>query len=146
MTKLSGYFYLFAEQGEELSEELITEITVEKILYAISAIALNYLLLVSIQFLTTWSSEKVPRRYRLLIKQSVPFWKGLVLIITISYLINLFLNLSGQNLLALTGTIALTLGFAFKDYTTSIIAGVVALFEAPYHVGDRVKIDEHYID
>ncbi|QDZ41213.1 mechanosensitive ion channel family protein [Euhalothece natronophila Z-M001] len=144
MTKLSGYFYLFAEQGEELSEELITEITLEKILYAISAIALSYLLLVSIQFLTTWSSEKVPRRYRLLIKQSVPFWKGLVLIITISYLINLFLNLSGQNLLALTGTIALTLGFAFKDYTTSIIAGVVALFEAPYHVGDRVKIDEHY--
>ncbi len=144
MTDLPVSFYVFAEQGKKLSEELITDITFKNILYAVSAIALSYLLLVSIQYITTWSSEKVPRRYRLLIKQSVPFWKGLVLIITISYLVNLFLNLSGQNLLALTGTIALTLGFAFKDYTTSIIAGVVALFEAPYHVGDRVKIGDNY--
>lgn len=144
MADLPVYFYFLVEPGEKLSEELITDITFEKVLYAIGAIALGYLLLVLIQFLITWSSEKVPRRYRLLIKQSVPFWKGLILVITVGYLVSLFLNLSGQNLLALTGTIALTLGFAFKDYTTSIIAGVVALFEAPYHVGDRVKIGDDY--
>ena len=40
--------------------------------------------------------------------------------------------------------IVVELGFAFKDYVSSVIAGVVVLFEAPYRVGDRVKIDEHY--
>ena len=47
-------------------------------------------------------------------------------------------------MLAVTGTIALTLGFAFKDYASSVIAGIFALFETPYRVGDRVQIGEHY--
>ncbi|NBD15856.1 MAG: mechanosensitive ion channel, partial [Cyanobacteria bacterium] len=139
-------FYLVAQatNSQRISEDLFTDLTWKKLFLAGLALLISYGLLVSIQFITTWASEQVPRRYRLLIKQSVPFWKGLVLIITVSYLVNLFLNLSGQNLIALTGTIALTLGFAFKDYTTAIIAGIVALFEAPYRVGDRVKIGDHY--
>ena len=138
------YFLAQSEVEQELSENLVTEITWIKILSALFAIGVGYGLLISVQFLTTWSSERVPRRYRLLIKQSVPFWKGLILIIIVSYLVNLFFNLSGQNLFALTGTIAVALGFAFKDYTTSIIAGIVALFEAPYRVGDRIKIGDEY--
>jgi len=130
--------------SQDISEDIFTPLTWGKLLAAGLTLLISYGGLVSIQFITTWISEQVPRRYRLLIKQSVPFWKGFVLIITVSYLVHLFLNLSGQNLLALTGTIALTLGFAFKDYTTAIIAGIVALFEAPYRVGDRVKIGEDY--
>ncbi|MGB5596471.1 MAG: mechanosensitive ion channel family protein, partial [Crocosphaera sp.] len=42
------------------------------------------------------------------------------------------------------GTVAVALGFAFKDYASSLIAGIVALFESPYQVGDRVKIGDYY--
>jgi small-conductance mechanosensitive channel len=122
----------------------VITITWEKILSTILAVVICYGVLTSIQFITTWSSERVPRRYRLLIKQSVPFWKALVLTIVVSYVINLFFKLSGQNLLALSGTIALTLGFAFKDYITAVIAGIITLFEAPYRVGDRIQIGNHY--
>jgi len=80
----------------------------------------------------------------LITKQSIPFWKALILLITASYLANLFLKLSESNLVAVTGTIAVALGFAFKDYASSVIAGVIALFEAPYRVGDRVKVADHY--
>nr|WP_263858073.1 mechanosensitive ion channel family protein [Waterburya agarophytonicola] len=59
-------------------------------------------------------------------------------------LMNLFLNLSKENILAVTGTVAVALGFAFKDFASSIIAGIVGLFESPYGVGDRIKIGEHY--
>ena len=52
------------------------------------------------------------------------------------FLMNLFLNLSKENLLAVTGTVAVTLGFAFKDFASSIIVGIVGLFESPYGVGD----------
>ena len=89
-------------------------------------------------------SEQVPRRFRLIIKQSVPFLKGIVLIVTIAYLLPAFINLTGSNLIALTGTIAVALGFAFKDYASSIIAGVVNLFEGPFRMGDRVQIGDHY--
>ena len=36
------------------------------------------------------------------------------------------------------------MGFAFKDYASSIIAGIVGLFESPYGVGDRIKIGDYY--
>jgi len=132
------------EASETLPQRVLTNITLQKILRSLVVILIAYGSIFVIQSLTSWSSERVPRRFRLLIKQSLPFWKGLILILTISYLLNLFLNLSQENLLALTGTIAIALGFAFKDYVSSIIAGVVALFEAPYRVGDRIQIEDHY--
>lgn len=132
------------EASETLPQRVLTNITLQKIFRSLVAILIAYGSIFVIQSLTSWISERVPRRFRLLIKQSLPFWKGLILILTVSYLLNLFLNLSQENLLALTGTIAIALGFAFKDYVSSIIAGVVALFEAPYRVGDRIQIEEHY--
>jgi small-conductance mechanosensitive channel len=56
----------------------------------------------------------------------------------------LFINLSGNNILAVTGTVAVALGFAFKDYVSSVIAGLIALFETPYQVGDRIQISGYY--
>ncbi len=137
---------LFAQLLDDngIADRLLTEITVNKILKALISVFVAYGISVSIQSFVNWLSERVPRLFRLTIKQSVPFWKGLILIVTVVYLLNLFLNLSEKNLLALTGTIAVGLGFAFKDYVSSIIAGVVTLFEAPYRVGDRITIDEHY--
>jgi small-conductance mechanosensitive channel len=116
----------------------------ELLIQAILAVAIAYGLLLAIQSATTAVSEKVPRRFRLVIKQSVPFLKGIVLIVMLSHLVSLFVNLTGSNLIALTGTLAVALGFAFKDYISSIIAGVVTLFEGPYRMGDRVRIGDHY--
>ncbi len=132
------------EASETLPQRVLTNITLQKIFRSLVVILIAYGSMFVIQSLTSWISERVPRRFRLLIKQSLPFLKGLILILTFSYLLNLFLNLSQENLLALTGTIAIALGFAFKDYVSSIIAGVVALFEAPYRVGDRIQIEDHY--
>ena len=38
----------------------------------------------------------------------------------------------------------MALGFAFKDYVSSLIAGVVAILERPYRPGDWIKIGPHY--
>ncbi|WP_238985475.1 mechanosensitive ion channel domain-containing protein [Nitrosococcus halophilus] len=38
----------------------------------------------------------------------------------------------------------MALGFAFKDYVSSIVAGIVAIYERTYRPGDWVKIDEAY--
>jgi small-conductance mechanosensitive channel len=56
----------------------------------------------------------------------------------------LFINPTPENLLAISGTLAVALGFAFKDYASSLIAGVVALYERPYRNGDWVKIEDTY--
>lgn len=129
--------------GENL-ESLFKEISALSVVQAFFAILIAYGLLLAIQSLTNAVSERVPRRFRLLIKQSVPFLKALVLVFTLIHLLQLFINLTDSNLLALTGTIAVALGFAFKDYVSSIIAGVVTLFEGSFRMGDRVRIGDHY--
>ncbi|AFY37571.1 MscS Mechanosensitive ion channel [[Leptolyngbya] sp. PCC 7376] len=133
-----------SEVEQPLSDNLLTDITFGKVAQAATTVAIAYGSFWMIQVATEWLSERVPRRFRLTIKQALPFWKASILIVTLSYLLNLFLNLSEANLLALTGTIAVALGFAFKDYASSVIAGLLALFEAPYRMGDRIQIADHY--
>lgn len=136
---------IFAEVPNSTAlQDLVADITGPKVIRAGLSVLLAYGSLWATQTFTNWLSEKVPRRFRLAIKQSMPFIKGLILILTISYLLRLFVNLSETDLLAITGTIAVALGFAFKDYVSSIIAGVVTLFEGPFRMGDRVRIRDHY--
>ena len=125
-------------------ESLFKEPTRAVILQACFAGIIAYGLLFLIRSTANALSENVPRRFRLIIKQSVPFLKGMVLVFTVGYLLKLFLNLTGANLIALTSALAVALGFAFKDYAGSIIAGVVNLFEGPFRMGDRIQIGEHY--
>ncbi len=54
------------------------------------------------------------------------------------------LVLESEAMLALTGTIGLALGFAFKDLLASLMAGVILLFDEPFQVGDRVSFGGYY--
>ncbi len=124
--------------------QLLDEITVRKILLGLLIILTVYLGQILIEQFINWLEEKLPLKYRLLVKESLPFCRAFLIGFAAIILFNLFLNLSPNNLLPLTGTIAVALGFAFKDYISSVIAGILALFEAPYQVGDRIQIGEHY--
>ncbi|NEO31264.1 MAG: mechanosensitive ion channel family protein [Symploca sp. SIO3C6] len=128
----------------ENTQELIAEITTWKITQALLVLGVAYLGILIIDKSISWLSERVDREWRLGIKQSLPFLRTLVLTIAVVILLNLFVDLSPNNVLALTGTVSVALGFAFKDYASSVIAGLIALFENPYRVGDRVQIEEHY--
>lgn len=56
----------------------------------------------------------------------------------------LSLNLSKEIVIALTGTIAVAVGFALKDLLASIIAGVTIIVDRPFQVGDRVTFAGTY--
>ncbi|MGD1805110.1 mechanosensitive ion channel family protein [Dapis sp. BLCC M126] len=143
--ELTFNFHLYVLTVEQGLEGIsIKNINFRTILQTVIALLLAYGFLISVKFLSKWLSERVPLRFRAAAKQSDPFLQALILFTTTIYVLSLFLQLSTQNLLAITGTIAVALGFAFKDYVSSLIAGVVALFEIPYRVGDRVKIGENY--
>ena len=46
--------------------------------------------------------------------------------------------------MVIAGGASVAIGFAFKDYVSSLIAGVVAVFERPYRPGDWVSINGDY--
>ena len=133
-----------AKETVEQTQQIITEITTWKISQGLIVLVISYIIIQVIDKLVIWVSEQVAKEWRLQVKQFLPFFRMMGLTITIVLLMNLFLNLSRDNLVAVTGTVAVALGFAFKDYVSSIIAGIVGLFEAPYRVGDRIQIGDYY--
>ena len=148
---IQPHIYFLAQSSGQLAQEatkdtteVISQITIEKIIQGIFVILTAYVVLRVIDKVIIWISEKIAKEWRLRVKQFLPFLRMTVLTATTIILLNLFLNLSQENIIAVTGTVAVALGFAFKDYASSIIAGIVGLFEAPYSVGDRIQIGEFY--
>jgi small-conductance mechanosensitive channel len=133
-----------ANQTAEQTKDLLSKITTWKITQGLIIIIAAFVFIKIIDKLLLWLSEKVAKALRLKIKQFLPFLRTAVLAFATITLANLFFNLSRDNLLAITGTVAVALGFAFKDYASSVIAGIVGLFEGPYRVGDRIKIGDFY--
>ncbi|MGK7906569.1 MAG: mechanosensitive ion channel family protein [Synechococcus sp.] len=123
---------------------LFLPITGDRLVNTVLIILLTWLLLEMARRMGQWLSERVDRRFRLAVKQSLPFLQGVVLLLSASYLVSLWVNFSSANLFALGGTVAVALGFAFKDFASSIVAGVLALYESSYRVGDRVQIGNWY--
>ena len=148
---IQAHIYFLAQSGVSTAkstaaeaQNIVSKITTGKIAQAILIVLSAYLTLKILDKLVIWLSEKIAKEWRLRVKQFLPFLRMFVLTTTTVILMNLFLNLSKENILAVTGTVAVALGFAFKDYASSIIAGIVGLFELPYGVGDRIKIGDYY--
>ena len=81
---------------------------------------------------------------RLLINQAGSFVRfGVFLIGGLSAALTV-LEVTPEVLLALGGTVAVSVGFALKDIVSSIIAGMIILVDRPFQVGDRVTFDGWY--
>ncbi|MEM6450815.1 MAG: mechanosensitive ion channel domain-containing protein [Cyanobacteria bacterium P01_D01_bin.105] len=122
----------------------LIEVLLEALPEVAIVVLVAYGILIAIQAFANHLSEKVPRRRRLLIKQSVPLLKGLVLLLTGVYLLSLFVTLTNSDPIALGAALVFAFGFAFKDYVSSIAAGLINLIEGPFRMGDRIQIGDHY--
>lgn len=89
-------------------------------------------------------ARRLPDRFRFWVLPWEPILRVILLLVLLAYVVPLFIYPTPENLLAISGALAVALGFAFKDYASSLIAGVVALYERPYRVGDWVTIDDTY--
>lgn len=74
----------------------------------------------------------------------MPIIRLALLAVAILWLIPIIFNITWQNLLVISGAASVAIGFAFKDYVSSIIAGIVAIVERPYRPGDWVEIGDDY--
>ena len=92
----------------------------------------------------TYIAKKTPGHIRLYLLGSVPIIRLLLLITAIFLIVPIVFNVTFQNFIVIAGAASVAIGFAFKDYASSLIAGVVALVERPYRPGDWVKIDGDY--
>ncbi len=82
--------------------------------------------------------------HRLLAQQVATVLRFTIYFTTFILVVRSVFRLDKQTMLALTGTIAVGVGFALKDLAASVLAGITILFDRPFHVGDRVSFGGYY--
>jgi len=110
------------------------------------AIALLVLAIAAMRLLDRGADALALRvvRHRLVIKQVGTVVSFVAYIGTGLAIFSMLFNLSSQALFAISGTVAVTVGFALKDVAASFMAGISILINKPFQVGDRITFGGFY--
>lgn len=104
----------------------------------------TWLAIVTVRRIIPYLAARGPSQARLYLLGAVPVIRLLLMVTAVFWVIPIIFNITFQNFLVIAGAASVAIGFAFKDYVSSLIAGVVAIVERPYRPGDWVKIGEDY--
>lgn len=102
------------------------------------------LLIIAGQRCLPWLANRFSGRFRLILPALVPALRLLIIMGAFVLSIPRLIEPTFENLVGLLGALGLALGFAFKDYVSSLIAGIVTLYEMPYRPGDWITVDGAY--
>ena len=133
-----------ASQGHEKAAQLINDLQDISFTRVGLIMVGTWLTIVLAHKIFPYLAEKGPSQLRLYLLGAVPVIRLVLLVVAILWLIPIVFNITFQNFLVIFGAASVAIGFAFKDYVSSLIAGVVAIFERPYRPGDWIEIDGDY--
>lgn len=91
-----------------------------------------------------WVASRLHGQVRFRVFALVPLTRLLILITALAIIVPIVIEPSLRNMVTLLGALGLAIGFAMKDYVSSLIAGVVSAIEMPYRPGDWVNIEGTY--
>ena len=111
--------------------------------YALIILIVTIVLATTLRRVLESAGDRFPNR-RLLIQQIASFARFSIFLVGLIGTALAMLKLTQEVLLAVGGTLAVAVGFALKDLTASIVAGLIILLDQPFQVGDRVRFEEYY--
>ncbi len=107
-------------------------------------IATTWIAILVVRRVVPYLAERGPSQIRLYLLGAVPIIRLLLMVMAILWIFPIVFNVTFQNFLVIAGGASVAIGFAFKDYISSLIAGIISIFERPYRPGDWVEIDNDY--
>jgi small-conductance mechanosensitive channel len=107
-------------------------------------LASTVLLIIVSQRGLNWLANRLHGQVRFRVFALVPLTRLLILITALAVAVPIVIEPSLRNMVTLLGAIGLAIGFALKDYVSSLIAGIVSAVELPYRPGDWVNIEGTY--
>ena len=132
------------KDGQEKAAQLINDLQDISFTKIGLIVAGTWISIVLAHRVLPYLAEKGPSQLRLYLLGAVPIIRLVLLVVAILWLVPIIFNITFQNFLVISGAASVAIGFAFKDYVSSIIAGIVAIFERPYQPGDWVEIGGDY--
>ncbi len=122
----------------------LRELVWRDVLTVLAIIVASRLVIVAVRWLVRGFAEIVPSRFRLTVLRLSPKARLLIEIATVLVILPILVEPTFQNTVALIATVGLALAFAFKDYGSSLIAGIVTILEGTYQPGDWIEVDGNY--
>jgi len=119
----------------------LRELVWQDILFILAALVVSRIVVLVARRLVRGLAEIVPARWRLAVLRFAP---KLIDIATVFVILPILVEPTFHNTVALIATVGLALAFAFKDYGSCLIAGVVTILENTYQPGDWIEIDGAY--
>src|SRR6266849_3548302 len=83
-------------------------------------------------------AESVPPHLRLSILRAMPIVRLSIGVAALIVVVPIFVEPTFSNAVAVVASVGLALAFAFKDYGSSIVAGLVTMLENTYQPGDWI--------
>jgi len=122
----------------------LRELVWQDILFILAALVVSRIVVLVARRLVRGLAEIVPARWRLAVLRFAPKLRLLIDIATVFVILPILVEPTFHNTVALIATVGLALAFAFKDYGSCLIAGVVTILENTYQPGDWIEIDGAY--
>lgn len=102
--------------------------------------AAAWLLSWALSWLSSRVTQRLPAPWRVRLLAWEPVARLVIVVAAVAWIVPLVISPTPENLFALLGALGIALGFAVKDYASSLVAGLVAVFERPYRQGDWVRV------
>lgn len=131
-------------QADERVEHVFRAIDAGVMLEVGLIVAAAAALIAATQHALPWIGNRLIGRKRLHLLAMAPVVRLVVIVGAITLILPRLIEPSLQNMVTILGATGLALGFALKDYASSIIAGVVAVGEKTYRNGDWIKVGDVY--
>ncbi len=133
-----------AERGRDEAVRLLNDLQDISFPKIIAIVLGTWVAIFVVRKTLPYLAARGPNQLRLYILGTVPVARLFLLLLAVLWIFPLIFNITFQNFLVIAGAASVAIGFAFKDYVSSLIAGIVAVFEKPYRPGDWVRIGEDY--
>lgn len=102
------------------------------------------ILILALRWTIRQVAECAPSRMRLWILALSPKARLAIDVLTILTVLPILVEPTFHNTVALIASVGIALAFAFKDYGSSLIAGLVTIIEGPYQPGDWIEVNGDY--
>ncbi len=133
---------LLAPGASESSSNLIAQLNLPGVLSSLVVLVLTWLGIGMLTNTLTGLGTRFVHR-RLLLNQIATVSRFVLWTIGVVIAVQA-LNLPQEVLYAMTGALAVMIGFAFKDLAASVLAGLTIIIDRPFQVGDRVSFGGYY--
>src|SRR5882672_3097537 len=114
------------------------------VVLVVGVLVLAWLLASAVRWVLRNAAERSPARLRLPILRVIPILRLCIGVGAFVVIVPIIVEPTFQNVVTIVASVGLALAFVFKDYASSLVAGVVTVLEGPYQPGDWIKVDGTY--